>query len=267
MHVQLPLIKDVTVTNHTLRPFGRPGPLGKYVRSANESMAVGETESRVTTRYYDNDNLRFVEYCLNGVPHRVDGPAWRKWTRDGRLVEQIWSLAGEEHREGGPATVLWYTTGQAKKACYFQRGLRHRLDGPAEIWFDKTGSVVREEWFVEGRAHRVDGPAKFRIENHVHLTEYWLNGKQHRLDGPAEIRFYPETGERQEMWLVDDLLHREDGPAIVTNTIILTTEEYWLILTTEEYWLDGEQRTVEEFQQYRRLRDIGTPHEWAMETL
>lgn len=66
------------------------------------------------------------EWSLDGVWHRVDGPAVIE--SDGT---QHWWLFGKMHRENGPA----YTS----------------PDG-------------RESWFIDGAPHRVDGPAITRSD-------------------------------------------------------------------------------------------------------
>lgn len=62
-----------------------------------------------------------IEYRLNGILHREDGPA----------------------REWAVGNKAWYVDGKC-----------HRSDGPAIEWADGD-----KEWRVDGNRHRLDGPA------------------------------------------------------------------------------------------------------------
>ena len=74
------------------------------------------------------------EWHLDGVLHRVDGPACLH--PDGY---EEWYLNGELHREGGPA--IWFPDGFS---AWYKHDERHRTDGPAVEW--ATG----KEWWIEG---------------------------------------------------------------------------------------------------------------------
>ena len=76
------------------------------------------------------------EWWLNGILHRVDGPAWedtdgsKQWYRNGKL-----------HRVDGPAIE----DADGTKA-WFVDGKRHRVDGPAIEHADGT-----KQWYLNGR--------------------------------------------------------------------------------------------------------------------
>lgn len=81
-----------------------------------------------------------VEYRLNEVLHREDGPAVEY--PDGR---KDWYLNGRKHRVGGPAVEssdyrMWYLNGKL-----------HREDGPA---MEYDGGL--NEWFVNDT--KLNGP-------------------------------------------------------------------------------------------------------------
>lgn len=90
----------------------------------------------------------------------------------------------------------------------------HCEDGPAIVW-----SNGDKAWFINGVRHREDGPA---IEYETFVA--WYNyGKRHRIGGPAIIRYIsPELKHNPllEYW-VNDMLHREDGPAIEGGLAVL----------------------------------------------
>lgn len=49
----------------------------------------------------------------------------------------------------------------------------------------------------------------------VHYRSYTLDGQLHRVDGPARVW----TDTRVSEWFVHGLRHRDDGPAIESDTI------------------------------------------------
>ena len=69
-----------------------------------------------------------ITYRVNGLRHRLDGPAYITKTTT------KWYYEDKLHREGGPA--LEETSGYK---VWYHHGLPHRLDGPARI--ETNGSV------------------------------------------------------------------------------------------------------------------------------
>jgi len=62
-------------------------------------------------------------------------------------------------------------------------------------------------------------------------TQYWVkNGKLHREDGPALI-----TEDGLQFWYKKGLIHREDGPAVIGAD------------GHQEWWIDNNQYSKEEF--------------------
>lgn len=61
------------------------------------------------------------EWVINGVRHRLDGPA----KRDSDGIE-YWFFDGKLHRDSGPAIVFPNGT-----QIWYEHGARHREDGPA----------------------------------------------------------------------------------------------------------------------------------------
>lgn len=125
-----------------------------------------------------------VEWHLDGVRHREDGPAYE--AGDVRL----WYRHGVRHRDGGPAIerpadnyYVWYSHGRI-----------HRDDGPAHI----RGDVQR--WLVHGQMHRIGGPAHDSPRD----QDWVVHGALHRLDGPAQI-----SGGCRTWWVNGD---RVGGP-------------------------------------------------------
>jgi len=94
--------------------------------------------------YTTVNGVRFLTlevWYLNGILHRIDGPALREW----QVVD------GYGHEDVVLIYEEWYLNGQ-----------RHRIDGPAfRQWKVVDGHVVltREVWGLNGQLHRTDGPA------------------------------------------------------------------------------------------------------------
>ena len=50
-----------------------------------------EVKLQVNQQFYDNGQIYFEEYRLNGKPHNENGPAARSWWKNGKIRhEQYW---------------------------------------------------------------------------------------------------------------------------------------------------------------------------------
>jgi hypothetical protein len=100
----------------------------------------------------------YIEWLLNGEPHRVDGPAM-KYT-DGN---SHWYLNGKRHRDDGPA--IERANGHKE---WWKDGKLHRIGGPAV-----EHANGNKGWLLNGNLHRDDGPAmEFASGSKV----WYLNG-------------------------------------------------------------------------------------------
>jgi hypothetical protein len=74
---------------------------------------------------------------------------------------------------------------------------------------DKIGT---KRWYDESNElHRAVGPAVEYVDG---TMEWWVHGLLHKENGPAVVSTSgPDSGTKE--WWVNGLLHREDGPAIV----------------------------------------------------
>jgi hypothetical protein len=55
------------------------------------------------------------------------------------------------HRLDGPAYQVWYKNGQKKKEVWFKDDNYHRLDGPAMLAWDKNGNKTEERYFINNK--------------------------------------------------------------------------------------------------------------------
>ena len=158
---------------------------------------------------------------------------------NGEMME-IWrNEDGKIHRDHGPAiTVYAPDTGTVIGREWYRDGKVHREDGPA-LESHKPGKI-KYVWWINGIIVRPGhGPAMYSVcpETGVIIGETWLvDQEMHREDGPAGIIRDPTTGNViVEEWCRSDKLHRADGPAIVERDR-LTGE-----ITSERYFLEGKE--------------------------
>ena len=125
-------------------------------------------------RYSDGS----IEWLLNGLYHRTDGPAceYSNGTK-------IWYLNGERHRENGPAydcldgTKHWYLNGKY-----------HRVDAPAIERPDGT-----KEWCLSGRFYN---HIKGKLHNNNFLTSDQYIGPVIIAGGKNKIKFMKTIDDR-----------------------------------------------------------------------
>lgn len=95
-----------------------------------------------------------------------------------------YTLNGLKHRVGGPA--LEYANGFKK---YYYKGQLHSTTTPSKIYkheYSDYGDWYYYIWYCHGLIHRLNGPA---IESRG--SQIWCqNNKRHRVDGPAVIIKY-----------------------------------------------------------------------------
>jgi hypothetical protein len=151
------------------------------------------------------DEYGNIEYKLNGVRHRDDGPAL---DCNGRF--KYWYQHGKLHRDGLPAVEgVPNDDGTMEYTSWFDHGKQHRVGGPAiEHW---NAVDACREWWVNGKRHREDGPA---IEN-IGGSSYMMNGEKTHANGP-------------HVWCLDNVEYtfRE----WIKLTPIPQSEKIWLIL-------------------------------------
>lgn len=69
--------------------------------------------------------------------HRTDGPAWRMYSRNGYLMEEIWYQNGRQHRDGGEPSYTWYgANGVAEQQRWYTNGVKTREIGHPKLGRD-----------------------------------------------------------------------------------------------------------------------------------
>jgi len=62
--------------------------------------------------YYDNGQLYYEEYHLNGELHNINAPASKGWYKNGQLSYKVYRTNGKLHNTTGPAYIGWHKDGK-----------------------------------------------------------------------------------------------------------------------------------------------------------
>ena len=84
------------------------------------------------------------------------------------------------------------------------------------IYENKSDTILHYKCIL----HNIDGPAIIRI-NGDHI--WYKDGEIHRENGPAMIT------NNKEVWYKNGLLHREDGPAMILKHDNNKQSEFWYL--------------------------------------
>ncbi|WP_299695350.1 hypothetical protein [uncultured Tateyamaria sp.] len=105
----------------------------------------------------DEQNVLSETWQLNGLLHRLHGPALTEWSeRTGNTIFETWFLDGQEHRDDGPAIIEYdeFDSRRVTTEIWKQNGQLHRKGGPAIVEYGETGNVALEEWWLHGQRLR-----------------------------------------------------------------------------------------------------------------
>lgn len=132
-----------------------------------------------------------------------------------------------------PITTV-YPSGETT-TCYYENndeeaGVLHREDGPALVTVNPDG-WVSEEWYCHGQTHRVGAPAIIETSAYANpplrYEYYYFEDVLHRDDGPA---LYAPSGDGNHVveYRQHGQLHRTNGPAYVeTDANGKVIEQKW----------------------------------------
>ena len=82
----------------------------------------------VRRSYYENENVEYEYYILNGKLHREDGPAYISYNENGNIKYECYYLNGKIHREDGPAFICCHENGDIHYKYYYLNGERLSTD-------------------------------------------------------------------------------------------------------------------------------------------
>jgi antitoxin component YwqK of YwqJK toxin-antitoxin module len=129
----------------------------------NETVPCGEIsyydDYVVATYHYDSNKIKEkIRYDKNMNRHCDDGPAYTSYYQNGDIRYEQWFLNGINHRISEPAIIM-YNNGIVVRETWFKNGFIHRIDGPAHIEHYEHGIIANMYWYIDGKLHRDDEPA------------------------------------------------------------------------------------------------------------
>ncbi len=159
-----------------------------------------------------------------------------------------WYQNGEYHRDNGPAIYNRYLM------CWYQNGLLHRDDGYAIIHYDHELLGTELSMYKNGMLHCETGPCVLfidglpdykylelnckELESKLLFEEWKINDVQHREDGPAVRRRVHINAPWDETWVQKGARHNSNGPAVLEyKDNVLNVEEWWI--NGKKHRLDG----------------------------
>ena len=123
------------------------------------------SKSEIKKGYYENGNIKYECYYLNGKCHRDDGPAYIRYYEyiNACVYYKQYYTNGVWNRINGPAVIFYYENGNLEHEHYYLNGTRHRDNGPAYIAYYPDGNV----WYVY---HYINGEVLTEDEWYQRLT-------------------------------------------------------------------------------------------------
>lgn len=124
---------------------------------SNQHQASYTTDNHIQKYDYSiADEFGNRKWLLNGLLHRIDGPAI-----DCKGGKKEWWLNGLRHRTDGPA-MKWSS---GKQEWWFN-GVLHRENGPAITYED--GST---EWWIDGKQYNEDLYRTIQFFNGINVQD------------------------------------------------------------------------------------------------
>jgi hypothetical protein len=74
--------------------------------------------------YYENGQIEYQEWLVNGKRHNENGPAHINYYKNGQIHYQSWKINGEFHNENGPAIIRYYENGKIEYQSWYINGER-----------------------------------------------------------------------------------------------------------------------------------------------
>lgn len=129
----------------------------------------------------------------------------------------------------------FYKSGQLKRITYLTNHSPHREDGPAVQAFLRDGSLESESYFINGELTKL---IKY-TNNIAHTIKRFKNGKLH---GSPSVELFDHYGRKTyEAHHKNELLHREDGPAIEAWQEAIDSQ---MFITSREFFINGKRHNL-----------------------
>jgi len=101
--------------------------------------------------YYNTGELKSEQWLVDGVLHRVDGPAIIIYYQgNGGKRYECWRRNNKNHRVGGPAFTWYYGDEKPEQEQWYVNGIHHRIDGPANVYYYFDGKINHKLWYING---------------------------------------------------------------------------------------------------------------------
>lgn len=200
------------VTHYTYYMNGDARTVSKW--NDNKKLHT-DTNEPSFIHYYPDGNYKERFWHKNGLLHNVGNPSSETFYKQGNVKSRTWHLNGKResfhsfyenlslkkdivYDENGEMMLLkhFYMGGQLKQFCHYFNGKLHNVEGcPAHTTYYENGSEASCKWMINGEQYRdKDDKGKSRPT----YEEYYENGKI-----------------KKQMWCACNVLHRNDGPALI----------------------------------------------------
>jgi antitoxin component YwqK of YwqJK toxin-antitoxin module len=73
-----------------------------------------------------------------------------EYYENGQIRYQSWKINGKYHNENGPSHIWYYKNGQIKLQFWYINGKHHNENEPAIIWYYKNGQIKSQSWIING---------------------------------------------------------------------------------------------------------------------
>ena len=88
---------------------------------------------------------------------------------NGKVGQEWYYLNGVKHRVDGPAYISYYMNGEMSMECYRLNGNSHKVDGPADIYYYESGKVKGEYYYLDGKV--ITNPSRIKEINNKKIIK------------------------------------------------------------------------------------------------
>jgi hypothetical protein len=72
--------------------------------------------------YYENGQIEYIYWKINGKCHNENGPAIIYYYTNGQIEYQSWKINGKSHNENGPTYICYYENGKIRYQYWYING-------------------------------------------------------------------------------------------------------------------------------------------------